>query len=285
MKNASDNTNSEFYEDIYNDSFSFGKNWSEYLNKLTPQKIEVVKKTLQDFTGLESFVGKTFIDVGCGSGLFSLAAKLLGADTVQSVDVDTYSIQCAQYLKKVFFDGDDSWKINTVSILDVKSLAQFSTYDIVYSWGVLHHTGDMWAALENVIRFTKPDSLLYIAIYNDFNGLGIKSKTWVTLKKVYNNHGRIIKKSMEWLHRVYIIVGLLMYGRNPITYIRNYDKDSSRGMDFFCDNIDWLGGYPYEYASKEAIEAFYLKHNFRLEKYTLTNTIGCNEFLLRKKTA
>ena len=144
-------------------SFSFGKNWQNYLKILNKENILIAKKSLIDFLG--NVENKTFIDVGCGSGLFSYLMYTLGAKEIISIDVDPFSVECAKFLKNIV-KNPNNWKIYQGSILDKDFISQFGKYDIVYSWGVLHHTGEMWEAIRNICSFVKDDGLLFIAIYS-----------------------------------------------------------------------------------------------------------------------
>jgi 2-polyprenyl-3-methyl-5-hydroxy-6-metoxy-1,4-benzoquinol methylase len=275
----------ELYENIYVKRFSFGKNWNAFLKKLDDRKIKLAKQSLLNFTGLKSFKNKIFIDVGCGSGLFSLSAALLNAKKVISFDVDKNSIGCTRYLRKKYGIENSRWTIIEGSALDKKFLNGLEKADLVYSWGVLHHTGDMWAALENVAKLVKKGGLLYIAIYNKFEGFPIKSRTWRHIKKFYSGRGRIIRKVMEILYVTYYVLGVLANGKSPVKYIRNYSKSSVRGMNFFIDAKDWLGGYPYEFASEEEINRFFFSRKLRLIKVKKTKREGCNEFLFKKQSS
>lgn len=270
----------ELYENIYEKKFSFGKNWAAYLKKLTPKKVELAKKSLADFTK-QDFKGKSFLDIGCGSGLFSLAASLLGAKVV-SVDVDENSLSCARYLRAQYKIGEDEWTIKKASALDKTSLEALGEFDIVYSWGVLHHTGNMWDALQNVVSLVKEQGLLYIAIYNDFKGLPFSSKTWVKIKRVYSGSGRVLRSVIKLIYVCMLIAGITLSGRNPVKYIKEYEKSSTRGMDFFSDAEDWLGGHPYEYASVEQIDELYERQGFKRVNLKETKREGCNEFLFKK---
>jgi len=276
----------ETYEDNYKNlkHFSFGKNWQDFLKSLNDERIENAKKSLVDFLGGEEKIkGKTFVDIGCGSGLFSLAAYKLGAAKVVSVDVDEFSIACVKHLKEK--NGNpQNWEIKQGSALDenfIKSLGQF---DIVYSWGVLHHTGDMYSALKNVSSLINPEGVFYLAIYNR-NKNRLKEGTsnlWLMLKKAYNESNFLVKKVMEYVYIAYFFIGLLVMLKNPLKYIREYK--SNRGMNWRNDIIDWLGGYPYEFAGPDEIINFFGKRKLLCKKLTYREGTGCSEYLLKRST-
>lgn len=275
----------ELYEESYKNPkhFSFGKNWQNFLKNLTDKKITEAEKSLVDFLGGEENVtGKTFIDIGCGSGLFSLAAYRLGAKKVVSIDIDDASVACAKYLHKKN-DNPSQWEIRTGSALDKKLLSSLGTFDIVYSWGVLHHTGNMYQALENITLLTHAESKLYIALYNDNQRfMEGTSKFWLKAKQIYNKCSSLEKRFFQLIYTTYYIVGLTLNFVNPIAYIKNYH--SLRGMSFMTDIKDWLGGYPYEYAKTEEIIEFFTIEGFACKKTVPARSIGCNEFLFVKKS-
>jgi len=270
---------SELYEDIYQEKFSFGKNWKEFLKLLTKERVDLAKKSLSSFIDVD-IKGKTFVDIGCGSGLFSLSAALLGAK-VTSVDVDANSVACAVHLRDKFKIKHGDWKIVTGSALDKNFIKGLGKFDIVYSWGVLHHTGNMWTALDNVTQLVKPKGTFYVALYNDFRGIP-SSKTWLSIKRFYAKRGKLLRRGMEAVYLSYFFVGLILHGKNPFSYIKKYPQTSRRGMSFYRDAVDWLGGYPYEYASVEEVTKFYNKRGFELLKKQETAREGCNEFLFKK---
>src|SRR6185437_11580112 len=147
--------------------FRFGANWTRFLAVLDETRIADAETSLRGMLGVMDLQGRTFLDIGCGSGLFSLAARRLGA-VVHSFDFDPRSAACARELKRRFFPEDSAWQIDEGSVLDSQYLDRLGKFDIVYSWGVLHHTGSMWLAFENAIgRVTYAHWALFIAIYND----------------------------------------------------------------------------------------------------------------------
>src|SRR4028119_1082407 len=161
--------------------YQFGKNWRWFLSVLNDKRILEAEKSLKMMLEVESLQGKRFLDIGSGSGLFSLAARRLGAK-VHYFDYDPDSVACTQELKRRYFPDDQDWIIERGSALDVDYVKSLGQFDIVYSWGVLHHTGAMWQALENASLPVDNNGLLFIAIYND---LGDKSKQWRKIKQVY----------------------------------------------------------------------------------------------------
>ncbi|OGE29025.1 hypothetical protein A2772_01970 [Candidatus Daviesbacteria bacterium RIFCSPHIGHO2_01_FULL_38_8b] len=271
----------ELYEKNYKDSrhFSFGKNWQSFLKTLNEGRIREAEKSLISFLGdKENITGKTFVDIGCGSGLFSLAAYLLGAKKIISVDIDDTSVACTRYLHEK--NGKpEQWEIRTGSALNQEFLKSLGTFDIVYSWGVLHHTGNMYQALENITALVASEGKLYVALYNDNQRfMEGTSNFWLKVKKRYNKSSWFEKKIAETLYTLYYVLGLMFNLINPFTYIKNYS--SLRGMNFMTDIKDWIGGYPYEFATPGKIVHYFKKRGFVCVRHTKARSIGCNEFLL-----
>ena len=265
--------------------FEFGKNWSRFLAGLDESAIQESIKSLQRNLGVMTLEGKTFLDIGSGSGLSSLAARRMGARVV-SFDFDPHSVACTRELRRRYFrdDSDVEWQVHEGSILDPEFVSRLPVADVVYSWGVLHHTGKMWAALEASLTRVRPGGLYYIAIYND---QGWRSKTWTAVKRLYNSSA-VGKWSVilgvglgfMWSKKV---VGELVRGRNPAHYWTRYK--SNRGMNAWYDMIDWVGGYPFEVATVDTLFEWAKVRGFRLENMaTVGGGHGCNEVVFRSVT-
>lgn len=275
------------YEHIYKsgEHFSFGRNWSDFQRrKLNEENIQEAERSLLDFFGNHVDVrGKSFMDIGSGSGLFSLAATRLGASNVVSTDVDEWSVRCTDEVRRKFAP-QAKWQVRQVSVLDKEQMSSLGQFDLVYSWGVLHHTGAMRQAISQACQMVHDDGWLYLAIYNTSSSLlEGTSEFWVKMKRHYNRVGQRRKRVYKGLYVVYMICGLASHGINPIRYIRNYR--SLRGMDFFTDIEDWLGGDPYEHATVKEVEEYLKTLGFDLVKTKKARNIGCNEFLFRKPAA
>jgi 2-polyprenyl-6-hydroxyphenyl methylase/3-demethylubiquinone-9 3-methyltransferase len=264
--------------------FEFGENWSRFLALLNEDRIREAEKSLQNMLGVEDLRGKSFLDIGSGSGLFSLAARRLGA-RVHSFDYDPKSVACSRELKKRFFADDLNWTINEASALDIDYLKTLGQFDVVYSWGVLHHTGEMWKALENVVELVKSEGKLFIAIYND---TGSQAARWKTIKKTYNNLPRPLRApfaALVMLPEEAKNFTKAMLRLRPGDYVKTWTQyDRSRGMNRWRDIIDWVGGFPYEVATPDEIFGFYHERGFDLEKMRCGGVgLGCNEFVFTKK--
>lgn len=261
-------------------TFSFGKNWHVFVHSyLNEDRIKEAMNSLSDFLGLQKLDGLSFLDIGCGSGLFSLAAYKLGASKVVSFDFDPRSVKCCEYLKEK--EGNpENWTVSVGSILDESFLKGIEKSDIVYSWGVLHHTGNMWQAIRNAEKCVKSGGLFFIAIYNRVEG-PFGSKSWLEIKRAYNRSSRIVKKLLEYSFISLIVLKMLLTMKNPVAEVKNYKKN--RGMSFWTDVRDSLGGYPYEFASPEEIFRFCKQEfNFILENIKTVNNLGLNEFVFQK---
>lgn len=261
--------------------FKFGANWKEFLVLLNDERIGLAERSLQKMLEID-LTGKRFLDVGSGSGLFSLAARRLGA-TVHSFDYDPQSVACTEELRCRYFPDHSGWTVEQGSALDVQYLARLGQWDVVYSWGVLHHTGAMWRALENVAHLVAPNGKLFVAIYNTQRFM---TPIWTRVKRLYNRlprgtHWLVVAPALLFLWGPAMVYDLLR-GR-PFETWRNYGRNSTRGMSAWRDLLDWVGGYPFETARPEEIVRFYRALGFTLENMsTRGGSMGCNEFVFTR---
>jgi 2-polyprenyl-3-methyl-5-hydroxy-6-metoxy-1,4-benzoquinol methylase len=268
--------------------FEFGKNWQRFLNGLSDERIAIAEQSLMGYLEQSSLDGLRFLDIGSGSGLFSLAARRLGA-SVTSFDYDTQSVACTAELRRRYFPDDPQWRVLQGSVLDQEFLAHFTPADIVYSWGVLHHTGAMMNAFANIEPLVPVGGRLFIAIYND---LGEVTDMWWRIKRHYNT----LPRPLRQLYALGIIGASEMRSlaghlrqhdlRGYLCNWSDYQRLSVRGMSRWHDWIDWVGGFPYERASVETVVDVFAARGFRLTKLVdRSSGYGCNEFVFRREAA
>ena len=264
--------------------FAFGANWQRFVeSSLTDDSIRSATESLRRMLKAVDLKGRTFLDVGCGSGLFSLAACLLGIDQVVAFDYDHDSVRASLTLREKSGVPAERWQIMEGSILDSQFLTACKPADVVYSWGVLHHTGAMWQAMDNAVDKVRPGGLLTIAVYNKVEKRVGGSSMWWHIKRAYNCSPVPIRRLLEGAYAGVLLVRRAAGLRNPFTLIRNYGKIVGRGMNFWRDVRDWLGGFPYEYATAaEVFTYLHEKHGLELIYLNTQNGYGCNEFTFRR---
>ncbi len=258
--------------------FDFGENWSEFSDHaLSPEKVAQARAAfarLMATAGAE-LPGRSFVDIGFGQGLGLLSAAESGA-RVAGCDINPL---CEQVLERnrAHFPGDARRPFPVVvgSILDPATVGRLldlapdpSGFEIVHSWGVLHHTGRMWDAIDNAASLVRPGGRLVLALYNRH----WTSPAWLLIKRIYVYSPRLLRKAMvAILFPVIFAAKWAVTGRNP--------RSMDRGMDFYYDVVDWVGGYPYEYASVEEVGNYLDAKGFTL-RATVPAAVptGCNEF-------
>lgn len=253
-------------------SFDFGVNWQDFSRQIGPEKIEAAAQSLRFLLQREDLKDLSFLDVGCGSGLFSIAAFRLGASRVVGIDINSLCISVSEQNRRnlapqaqiTFLQG---------SILDKDLLISLGNFDVVYAWGVLHHTGAMWPSIRLVAERVAPDGQLALAIYNRH----VTSPLWRKIKRFYNRIPSLGQQAMiVGFAGVIYIAKFLVTRRNPL--------EKQRGMDFWHDVVDWVGGYPYEYAAPQEVEAFVRSLGFDLQNFVPAQVpTGCNEFVFKRR--
>jgi predicted RNA methylase len=258
-------------------NFSFGRNWEKYLRGLTPERLQQARDSLSSSLGLDDLGGRSFLDAGCGSGVFSQAALDLGASRVTSVDVDPNSINCARFLRSRHVQSV-RWRVVEGSLLQPEFVRSLEPVDIVYSWGVLHHTGAMWRAVENVLQAVAPGGLCVLALYRP----PTRVETHMRLKRTYNRLPGLLRPVLAAAYCAALVARLSAARReSPWRYVAAYGRDS-RGMSLWRDVEDWLGGLPCEFAEADEVRRFVEPQGFSLEHVLVQPPGANNEYRFRR---
>lgn len=265
--------------------FAFGKNWQNFLSVVDDERLEQARISMQAMLQEDSLAGQSFLDIGCGSGLFSLVAAELGAEPVHSFDFDFDSVMCGEDLRRRHGLDKAEWTVEQGDVLDRGYVDSLDKADIVYSWGVLHHTGNLFQALENAASLVAPGGRLCVAIYND---QGRSSQRWAQIKRTYNNlppglQTPFVIGVMGPLEARSALRSLIRL--EPGKYVRAWtDYKQSRGMSRWHDLVDWCGGYPFEVSTPDRVLDFLHERGFELIKLqTRLGGWGCNEFVFARK--
>lgn len=259
--------------------FEFGANWRDYAKTVDQTRIDLaiagLKKLFPD-----GLAGKRFLDIGCGSGLHSLAALLLDATEVLATDIDENSVNTTRELLGKYAPNG-KWQARIVSVFDA-SPDNIGTFDVVYSWGVLHHTGDMWRAIEKATTFVGEGGQFAIAIYAktpfDF--------AWKIEKRLYAHSPAAVQWVLRQSFIAVLMAGKALRGKDPRAIFRD---PLERGMNLSHDVHDWLGGYPYETATVDELNARISALGFsELRSFPIPDLIGvlgsgCHELVFAKQ--
>lgn len=221
--------------------YEFGRNWAEFAARLTEEAILEAVRGLERLLLREEVQGRTVLDIGCGSGLSALAFLRLGAAAVHAIDLDPDSVETARRVLATHAAGA-AWHVERRSVFDLGPLPRF---DIVYSWGVLHHTGDLDRAFRAAAAKLKPCGLLAVALYRRT----LLCPFWRLEKRLYTAAPKTIRRGLEALYIGAFRLAFAIRGRSFAEYVVRY-PERNRGMSFRTDVRDWLGGYPYQSISE-----------------------------------
>jgi 2-polyprenyl-3-methyl-5-hydroxy-6-metoxy-1,4-benzoquinol methylase len=263
--------------------YGFGENWADYAAHINDDLLSKIQDDLLTLLEGVDLQNKTFMDIGSGSGVHSLAALKSGVKAVLAIDYDKHSVSTTQNVLDRYWQGHN-YTVRHGDILNPAALGA-QKFDIVYSWGVLHHTGDVWKAIEQAASFVADNGHFVIALYKKTPMCGF----WAAEKRLYSLLPKILRYPLDGLYGGLQVLGLLATGRNPFKYIRNYAEN--RGMRWMIDIRDWLGGYPYESVVPDALINHMKARGFMLEKLVNEGPViakgifgsGCAEFVFKKE--
>lgn len=266
-------------ESANEERFEFGDNWQRYLTTyFNEEHLAAAQVKLESMLGVTSLRGSSFLDIGSGSGIHSLAAARLGCAPILSVDLDPKSVQATASLRDTILP-EEWWTVKQGSILDEDFVRTLGQWQFVYCWGVLHHTGNVWKGLAHTLELVKPGGILYLALYSADVQINPGPEYWLTLKQRYLRAGPLTRRLMEI---AYIIkIELTLSPDSVVRLWRKIRKPDSRGMRYMSDVRDWLGGWPMEFVWDSEVLSFTKERGFELLK--METGEANTEFILQRK--
>lgn len=258
--------------------FKFGENWKNFSNLIDNNRLKEAVTSLKKLTNKKSLNNLSFLDIGCGSGLSSLAAIQLNCKKIYAIDQDEQSIKTT---KKVL--QKSRFKKVKVEKKDLFTLNEKEKFDIVYSWGVLHHTGNMLEAIKKSTKMVSKNGMLILALYKKTKLCNL----WKIEKYIYKSSPKVIQNFIKNLFIFLFKLAMILKRKNFSNYINDYK--TKRGMDFYHDVHDWLGGYPYESISFEEISkimdkfGYKMIRSFQVKKQIGIFGTGCDEYVFKLK--
>jgi len=254
-------------------AFTYGRNWLAYSRHLDARRVEDATASVAGLLAADSLAGRSLVDVGAGSGLFSIAALRLGASRVVALDRDRQCLEAIRANAARFLPGDAANRLDVrqCDVLEPTTLPD-ERFDVVYAWGSLDHTGDLWRAVANVGPLALEGGSFALAVYNRT----ALSPMWRRAKRAYRHAPSPVRVAMATALAAPRAAVLLARGRHPFR--------AERGMSVWYDAVDWLGGWPYEPVPADEVIRRTGALGFTLERSRLTTRHGCNEFVFRATT-
>ncbi len=251
-------------------SFTFGRNWLDYVRSRVTA--DVVQSHVHDLSKIYKSIGldiagKSVIDVGCGSGLSSLSFALMNPKKLLSIDIDHDSVGATAICRSMLPTHHKSdWNIEQKSVFELNH--DDGVFDLVYSWGVLHHTGDVWSAVKRCQSILAPGGYLHLALYRsgDRYTEHIRQKTSFMVM----SRDEKVRVLYDYLNALFISKGASVF---------DFDE---RGMNRFHDALDWFGGFPYEVVDPEVLGQYLQSCSIRQLYFREANQGGCFVYIGRK---
>jgi SAM-dependent methyltransferase len=261
--------------------FDFVRNWQKFVDRhFSEERVRIAQEHLLAFLKLPDLGGKRMLDIGCGSGMHSLAALRANVKELLSFDFDANSVATTRKLHDLS-GRPQHWRIEQGSVLDKSYMDSLDKFDIVYSWGVLHHTGDQWKALRYAADRIAPDGVFYVALYTSDVFVDPPADFWLDVKRRYNRSGWLGKRSIEGWYIGRQFLGMARNRQNPLAYAWGYKR--SRGMSYYTDVKDWVGGWPMEFSSVQQVKDF-TRDQLKLSLINITTGEANTEYLFQRAT-
>ncbi|MFQ6107920.1 MAG: class I SAM-dependent methyltransferase [Candidatus Aminicenantales bacterium] len=219
--------------------------WQNY----TPE-YAASKKHWALFFDPEEVLNKSVLDAGCGTGVFSIIFARMGALSVVGIDISKRSLERAQrQADQLGLQNATFQKVNMLRLPFTDAC-----FDIVWSWGSVHHTADPFGCLAELIRVLKPGGSLLVAVYR---------RTGLTFLHETLRKGLIRLPSKYWIPFSRF---LSLVAAPGISLFKKRDK-SRKGEKLEQLLFDWFFVPIRHSYLPEEIKSFLVKRGLVIKKY------------------
>jgi ubiquinone/menaquinone biosynthesis C-methylase UbiE len=143
----------------------YGKLWDKYeTDEYIKEAYRIIESRFKNNEfDLSVLKGKTILDMGCGSGRYTIALTKTGAEKVYGIDLGKESIRKAALIAEK--SGIRNIEFDVGSVLDLPY--EDNLFDFIYSNGVLHHTENLEQGINELYRTLKPGGESFLYLYAD----------------------------------------------------------------------------------------------------------------------
>jgi ubiquinone/menaquinone biosynthesis C-methylase UbiE len=219
--------------------------WTEYI-----PEYEASEKHWEIFYAAEEVQGKSILDAGCGTGIFSIIFANKGADQVTGIDISEGSLHTAQSLKEKFGLKNAEFEKQDMLALPFPD----RSFDIVWAWGTVHHTTDPFKAIDELIRVLKPSGSILLAIYK---------RTRLTF--IHEIIRKILVRTPRKTWKV--LAKILAIFLSPVIFLLKKREKSRKGEKLEELIIDWYFVPIRHYYKPGEIKNYLEERGFSVEKF------------------
>lgn len=219
--------------------------WTEYLPEYNASEAH-----WNIFYSPQDVRGKSVLDAGCGTGIFSTIFARNGAAKVLGIDISEGSLETAKALKAKFHLENTDFKKQDMLALPFED----ESFDIVWAWGTVHHTTDPFRAMCELTRVLKTGGSILLAVYT-------RTKVTFLHEIIRKTLIRTPRKTWKALSK---ILALLLY---PVVLVFKKREKSRKGEKLEELIMDWYFVPIRHYYYPEEIKTFLEEQGFAVEKF------------------
>ena len=219
----------------------------EYFDQVEERKYRV-EPHIPRFAEFKRWHGKRVLEIGCGIGTDTMNFARAGA-RITAVELSLESMKVAQQRAEVYGLTDQITFVQA-NAEELSRYLPIEKYDLIYSFGVIHHTPHPEKAIAEIKKFCKSDTVLKIMVYYRWS--------WKVIWIMARYGGFRLREIDKWIARH----SEAQFG-SPVTY--SYDRKSIRKLlSGFRITNNWVDHvFPYsvpEYKKYRYVKVWYFRY-------------------------